>query len=130
MLHVKRSSHAERGFTLLETLVALAILASALAAVSRASGASTIHAGEMRVRLLADWVAQNRLALQAARNEFPAPGRLEGEETQAGRRMLWSEQVSATPNPAFRRVEITVAAADDPQHVLRNLTGFLVAHHR
>lgn len=110
--------------------MALAIFAIAMAAVSRASGASTVHAGEMRIRLLADWVAQNRLALQTAHNAFPAPGRQTGEEIQAGRRLLWSEKVDATPNPAFRRVEITVAAAGDPQHALRKLTGFLVLHRR
>jgi general secretion pathway protein I len=130
MRYAKRPDRPERGFTLLETLVALGILAIALAAVLRASGASTVHASEMRIRLLADWVAQNRLALQEARNDFPAPGKQEGEETEAGQRLLWSEEASATPNPAFRRVEITVTSADDPQHVLRKLTGFLVSHPR
>ena len=120
----------ERGFTLLESLVALAIFAIALAAALRASGASTLHADEMRTRLLADWVAQNHMALQVARHEFPAPGMQQGAATEAGRRMLWREKVSETPNPAFRRVEISVASADEPDHVLRKITGFLVLHPR
>ncbi len=122
------NSRRERGFTLLETLVALAVLAIALAAALRASAASTGHAQELRTRLLADWVAQNRLALHAAHGDFPAPGHQEGAETQAGQRLLWREEVSETPNPAFRRMEVTVTPPDDPQRVLRKLTGFLTAH--
>ncbi len=130
---MRQSPHVNRtgqGFTLLEVLVAMAILAIALAAVLRASGASTLHAEALRSRVLADWVAQNRLALHAARGEFPAVGMQDGEETQAGQRLLWHEEVSETPNPAFRRMEVTVTAPDDPQHVLRKLTGFLTAHPR
>lgn len=115
------------GFTLLETLVALAILAIALAAVMRATGAATNHAEEMRTRLLADWVAQNRLALHAARGDWLPVGIQTGEETQAGMRLLWEENISSTPNPAFRRIEISISdPAETNKHVLRRLSGYLV----
>ena len=52
----------DTGFTLLETLVALAILAVALTAAFRAMGVSAQSAGELRERLIGDWVAENRLA--------------------------------------------------------------------
>lgn len=119
-----------RGFTLLETLVALAVLAIALAAILRAAGAETRHTEELRLRLLADWVAQNRLALHAARGDWMPAGFQNGEETQAGIRLLWREEISATPNPAFRRIEVGVYAPDDGQHALRKLTGFLVEQRR
>ena len=85
-----------KGFTLLETLVALAILAIALAAVMRATGAGTNHAEAMRIRILADCVAQNRLALHAAQGSFFPPGIQNGEETQAGIRLLWKDNHSAS----------------------------------
>ena len=115
-----------KGFTLLETLVALAILAIALAAVMRATGAGTNNAEAMRVRILADWVAQDRLALHAAQGAFFPPGTQTGEATEAGIRLLWKEEISVTPNPSFRRIEVSVYAAEDPEIVLRRLTGFLV----
>lgn len=120
----------QRGFTLLESLVALAILAIALAAALRASSASTTHAEEMRTRLLADWVAQNRLTLHVANADFPNVGMQDGEEMQAGVRLLWHEEVSSTPNPVFRRMEITVSSPDDPKYVLRKLVGFLTRYRR
>ena len=120
----------QRGFTLLETLVALAILAIAMAAILRAAGAQTQQTEELRLRLLADWTAQNRLALHAARGDWIAVGTQEGEDTQAGIRLLWREEISSTPNPAFRRMEVSVFAPDDPQHTLRKLSGFLVEQRR
>jgi len=120
----------QRGFTLLETLVALAVLAIAMAAILRTAGAETRHTEDLRQRLLADWVAQNRLALHAARGDWMSTGTQNGEETQAGVRLLWQEEISATPNPAFRRIEVSVYDPDDEKHALRKLTGYLVEQRR
>lgn len=125
-----KTSQRNNGFTLLETLVALAIMAIALAAVMRATGAGTNHAEAMRMRIVADWVAQNRLAQHAARGEFLPPGIQNGEETQAGIRLLWKEEISTTPNPAFRRIEVSVYAPEDTEFTLRRLSGFLVQQRR
>ena len=127
-----RNRHAaiQHGFTLLETLVALAVLAIALAAILRTAGAETHHTEELRFRLLADWVAQNRLALHAARGDWIAIGTQNGEDTQAGIRLLWKEEISDTPNPAFRRIEVGIYAPDDEKYALRKLTGYLVEQRR
>jgi len=125
-----QSRHQYKGFTLLETLVALAILAVAMAAVMRATGAGINHADTMRMRVLADWVAQNRLAQHAARGDFLPPGIQNGEETQAGIRLLWKEDIGVTPNPAFRRIEVSVYAPEDPEYALRRMSGFLVQQRR
>ena len=125
-----KNAKLDRGFTLLETLVALAILAIAMAAVMRATGGGINHADTMRKRVLADWVAQNRLAQHAARGDFLPPGIQTGEETQAGVKLMWREEVGVTPNPAFRRIEVSVYEPDDPEYALRKLSGFLVQQPR
>lgn len=115
---------SQRGFTLVEVLVALAILAVALAAGSRASAMMADSSAALREHLLAGWVAQNRLAELQARRAWPAVGAREGEAEQAGLALVWHETVSSTPNTAFRRVEISVGKPGET-HRLAQLTGYL-----
>jgi general secretion pathway protein I len=118
-----RSSH--RGFTLVEVLVALAIVAVALAAGFRSVAQSAESATALKGRTLALWVAQNRLAAAQLETPAPATGESNGNETQAGALFAWHQSVLGTPNPAFRRVEITVADAGQPDYVLARLVGYV-----
>lgn len=114
----------QQGFTLLEVLVALAILAVTLAAVTRAAILMTDSASEVKQRTLATWVAQNQLAEHAARGEWPETGIKSGTAEQAGSRFDWEERVSATPNAAFRRMEIRVYASGRTDRYLAQLVGY------
>ncbi len=125
MMRLRLTRRRSRGFTLVEVLVALAILAVALAAASRASLMMADSSSALRERLLAGWVAQNRLAELQARRAWPDAGTREGETEQAGMKLIWRETASTTQNRAFRRIEISVAAADRGDHALARLTGYL-----
>ena len=114
------------GFTLVEVLVALAIVSIALMAALRAAGQGTTAAGELRARLHAGWVAENRLAEHRARGDWLALGIARGTERQGGIDYSWREEVIATPNNAFRRVDVFVAAPADESRALAHLTGFVV----
>ena len=114
-----------KGFTLIEVLVALAILAIALSAVLRASIVTTDQAQAIKYKLLAQWSAENRLADQTARKAWPAPGVQTGSSEQAGIALDWEQTVSATPNAAFRRIEIKVFARQDHAYALAQIVGFL-----
>lgn len=116
---------AAAGFTLLETLVALAILAIALSAAYRAVGATTLSAAGLRDRSLADWVAQNRLAEIRADGRFPSLGQERGTSRQAGVDFVWQQEVRTTPNPLFRQVDVTVFDGGG-EHALARLSGFAV----
>lgn len=113
------------GFTLIEVLVAMAILAVALAAANRASGLAINHSIEIKHRILADMVAQNRLALHVANDDWRS-GFFSGSEQQAGITFKWKEEITSTPNPAFMKVVVTVQDPNQPKHQLRRLVGFLV----
>jgi general secretion pathway protein I len=119
-----------RAFTLLEVLVALAILALALIAALRASSIGVSNSAEIRDRLLASWVAQNRLAEHRARRDWLPVGVFNGEATQGGVLFFWEEKVNSTPNTQFMRVEIRVFAPDRPGAALGDMTGFLVKPER
>ena len=114
------------GFTLIEVLVALALISIALMAALRAAGQGTDNVGELRSRLLAGWVAENRLAEHRAGAMWLAPGIHRGTARQGGLDFAWREEVVATPNPAFRRVDIFVSAASDEPRALARVTGFIV----
>jgi general secretion pathway protein I len=107
-------------------LVALAIVAVALLAALRAASQGTSNVGELRSRLLAGWVAENLLAEQRARGDWVPLGIHRGTARQASVGFAWREEVVATPNPAFRRVDIFVFAASEESRALARLTGFVV----
>ena len=90
-------------------------------AVAQSADAATL----LKQRTLALWVAQNRLAQAQLEAPWPALGARNGDAAQAGASFAWRESVSGTPNPAFRRIEIVVTNAAEPDYVLAHLTGFL-----
>ncbi len=114
-----------RGFTLVEILVALAIVAIALSAGMRALAQAADGASILKSRTLALWVAQNVLARAEMADPTPPTGASAGDETQAAARFLWRATISPTPNPAFRRIDIVVAAPDAPDYALATLSGYL-----
>lgn len=113
------------GFTLVEILVAVAILAVALAAAARAGSLATDGARDIRGRLLATWAAENRIAELRARNLFPPPATSTVSVKQGSLPLTISETVSDTANPAIRRVDIAVADARDPGRTLATLSAFV-----
>ena len=117
---------ARKGFTLVEVLVALAIVSIALLSALRAAGQGTNNVGELRSRLLAGWVAENLLAEHRARADWLPLGIRRGSARQGGQDFAWREEVIATPNAAFRRVEVRVYASAEESHSLAHLAGFIV----
>ncbi len=114
-----------RGFTLVEVLVALAVLAIALAAVLRTMGQAIDATTTLRERNVALWVAQNRLAQHQMSRIFPAADTKDGEAEIGGEKWFWREQVSTTPEPRIRRIEISVRRFADSQNTQARLVGYL-----
>lgn len=107
-----------KGFTLLETLVALAIIGIAMAAAMRSTRLAIDTVRDLGVRTAATWVAQNVSNELLASRQFPEPGALSGKATQGAHEFDWQREVSGTPNYSFRRVEIKVHLRGDPEHVV------------
>ncbi|MBU6504978.1 MAG: type II secretion system minor pseudopilin GspI [Betaproteobacteria bacterium] len=102
------------GFTLIEVLVALFVMGVALAAGMRALGVVTQASNDLTPRLAAQWSADNDLAELRLRRIWPDVGERTFDCSQGPYVLQCREQVSDTPNPAFRRVEVRVMAAGDP----------------
>jgi len=110
------------GFTLLEVLVALAIVGTALGASLRAVGSLTQNSTDLRASLMATWSAENRLSQIRVAGEWPQLGERNFDCPQGELALVCQESVFATPNPAFRRVEVSVADASNPERRIIKLT--------
>lgn len=97
-----------RGFTLVEILVALAIVAVALTAGVRATGALTQLSQRQQDHLLAQLCADNELARVRLARTLPGIGTSTQTCIQAGQSLDVVLDVLPTPNPNFRRVDVRV----------------------
>ncbi len=113
-LTVRRPNRGSAGFTLLEVLVALVIIGTALGASLRAVGSLTQNSADLRAAMMATWSAENQLSQIRLAHEWPALGESRFDCNQGELRLICEENVYTTPNPYFRRVEVSVFDAENP----------------
>jgi len=120
-----KTSDAQRGFTLLEVIVALAVIAFALGAAVSAVSGNTRNAASLQQRTYAHWVAANQLAELHISRQWPATRTTRGSSLLARHEWFWEMRVQKTPDPSVRRVDIAVRANEDDETPVVTLTGFV-----
>jgi general secretion pathway protein I len=118
---MKRGTGA--GFTLIEVLVALAIVAIALAAGTQATMALSTHARRQSDILLAHLCAENELVKVRLLRQMPGVGDSSVVCEQAGQRFDVAISVRPTPNPSFQRVDAQVFDGALPVLRLSTIVG-------
>ncbi|MFA9462052.1 type II secretion system minor pseudopilin GspI [Thiohalorhabdus methylotrophus] len=101
------------GFTLVEVLAALAVVAFALAALWKGLGQGIAVSQGLPDRQMARWVAQNRIVLHQARRDWPETRTYEGSTEMGGRQWFWREEVAETKEEALRRITVRVGTAEE-----------------
>lgn len=113
------------GFTLLEVMVALAIVSIGLMAVFNGIIQMAHSTSMLRERALADWIAMNVISEIRISRDFPDVGRLDGSTEFAGRQWRWEATVSETGVNDLRRIDMAVAYEDLPEDAITIMTGFV-----
>ena len=113
------------GFTLIEILVALAVIAIAVAAVVAAVSAFVSNAGYLRDRTLGHWVVMNKVAEIQVSGEWPAPGTLSGESLMANHAWTWEVKITTTDDPDVRRLDVTAYADARRENPLADAVAYL-----
>jgi general secretion pathway protein I len=115
-----------RGFTLIEVLVATAVIAIALGAIIHSVSLGVSNLTYLRDKTFAHWVAANEMATLLATGEYPPIGRKRDKSEMADREWHWTREVKATPDKDMRRVEVRVSdKAGVDAGSLAILTGFV-----
>ncbi len=100
----------QRGMTLIEVLIALAIIAIALMAVIQTTGMSTKQLTRVQEVALAQWVAKNAATrLQLGFEAHIAQGAFQGTETMLGRNFYWAASLNPLPNREILAIEVKVS---------------------
>ncbi|MGD8639757.1 MAG: type II secretion system minor pseudopilin GspI [Gammaproteobacteria bacterium] len=118
---------AATGFTLIEVMVALGIIAVAMAAVMMTVSANVRNATGLKERTFAHWVAMNKMAELHIMNdqEWPAVKKTHGTELMAEHEWYWEQEVEKTDIETMRRVLIRVRTNEDDENPLITLVGFV-----
>lgn len=99
---------SETGFTLIEVLVALAVMVTVMSALVLAGTTRVENVSYVRDRTIATWIASDRLTELRLEQQWPDTGMRDGEVESVGRTWQWRAEITSTPNEHIRRVNVTV----------------------
>ena len=120
-----RPARRARGFTLIEILVAMTILAVGVSALVVSAAAATRRADTLRTREYARWVASNAMAEWQAVAGWPEVGTTDTEATNLGRTWYVRTRTQRVADDDLRRIDVEVRAGRDEEGYLYSVTGFV-----
>lgn len=112
------------GFTLIEVMVSLVIVAIALTGISVTMGGMLNTATTLRDRTYASWIAQNKIVEIRAAGAYPEVGESTGEVDYANSEWEWRAVIAETGVEDLLRIDVTVSHAGD-DNPIRTVTGFV-----
>ncbi len=112
------------GFTLLEVMIALLVLAIGVGAVINTTGESGWKATQLKQKTIASWVAQNQIALYRAKRTWSDRSSRSGTEEMANAEWDWRMSISKTDDPSLRRIDVEVYLKGE-DGLKASITGFI-----
>jgi general secretion pathway protein I len=123
---MRKHGTQQRGFSLIEVVIALAVLAIALSALIDSSSSATANTIYLRDKTLAHWVAMNKMAEIKLAGSWPDVGIKTTKSKLSDREWSVETTVNGTPEPSIRRIDIRIRKPGDPKETsVTLLTGFI-----
>jgi len=114
-----------RGFTLIEVLVALLVLALSMSAITQSIGNSVVSYQRLKEATLSQWVAMNVVAEVQLRPTLTAPGNEDGSEELGGKEWFWKVKVEKTDDPDVHRMRVEVRENKKDENTLSVINAFV-----
>ena len=114
----------KQGFTLIEVMVALLVVAISLFAIFKSTSAVTWHASYLKEKTIANWIAQNRVALYRSKKTWTNVSNTSGQVSMADAEWDWKMHVAKTENPNVRKIDVEVFR-DGDEVVIGSATGYI-----
>ncbi|CAM4408524.1 type II secretion system minor pseudopilin GspI [Shewanella livingstonensis] len=114
-----------RGMTLLEVIVALAVFSIAAVSVTKSLGEQMANMPILEERTLAQWVASNQMVDVRLPGTFPDIGQKTGQAELAGREWHWRQEVIKTTDDKFRMIRISVSDDDKFKRVVAQVSSYV-----
>ncbi|MEY4761397.1 MAG: hypothetical protein RLZZ200_1253 [Pseudomonadota bacterium] len=120
-----RRSRQSRGFTLVEVLVAMFVVALGMGALMATLTSAADATAQLREKSFAEWVALNRVSEVRLKGTVPATGKSDGEVEFAGGTWRWQMEITDPKIAGILRIDVSVSnAADSTGAAIATATGF------
>src|SRR5829696_146752 len=117
--------HRSTGFTLIEVMIALVIVALGMMGISKAINDYTVAATYIEQKTLASWIATNKLTELSIGATWPPVGDSEEDVEFAGQQWRCNIEVEETPVPNLHRVDVSVTLRSDPERVVHKVSALI-----
>jgi len=121
---LKKLNKRSSGFTLIEVLVALAIIAISMGAALNTSGSQASNAAYLKQKTIAHWVAMNEMTQFQIEKSITETGKRDGDTEMAGQKWYWTRKITKTEFENIFEIEFKVYAGKDRKATLTRLVSY------